>query len=127
MIENFSTGLAKLLGFIAFALVLMLGLLSEISIGVTVFRAVIGAIIFAAMGYYMGEVIEKKREIILMNDEIDRVKAEKQKMKANVMANVANAVNQTNAGGGGRGVSEEDFAPLNVENLAKIIVDSLEE
>lgn len=127
MIQNFRTDLAKLLGFIAFVLVLVLGLLSEVSIGVTFFRAVIGALIFAAAGYYMGEVIEKKREIYLMHDEIERVKAEKQRLKANVMANVADAANQASASGSGRSVTAEDFTPLNVENLTKIIVDSLEE
>lgn len=127
MIENFRTALAKFLGVIAFGMVLLLGVLSEVSIGVTFFRSVIGALIFAVLGYYMGEMIDKKREIYLMNDEIDRVKAEKQRLKAQVMSNVSEAVNQTGAGGTGRGVTEDDFAPLNVESLTRIIVDSLEE
>lgn len=127
MIENFRVALAKLLGSISFLLVFMLGMLAGVSIGVTVLRGIIGALIMAAMGYYMGEVMEKKREIYLMNDEIERVKEEKQRLKAQIAANVEGAVNQADIGGSGKENIKDDFAPLNVENLTRIIVDSLNE
>lgn len=114
MIANFKTELAKLLALIAVILVVIGGLAAKLPLQTLFIRLVIGGGIFAGLGFLLGSVIDQQRQMLL-------IKSEKQKYKAKARANYDKAVNEMAA------KNDAGFAPLEVDKLTRIIVDTIHE
>lgn len=109
--RKFRAELAKLFMMITFALILIICLLSQLSIEVIFFRVVIGTSIFGVAGYLLGLIIDQEQEKFLVQEE-------KEKLKQKVKENYNQAMNESEEG---------DFSPMEIENLSKIVVDSLKD
>lgn len=109
--RKFRIEFAKLFMMITFALVLTICLFSQLSIEVIFFRVAMGTSIFGVIGYLLGLIIDQEQEKSL-------VKEEKEKLKQKVKENYHKAMNESEEG---------DFSPIEIENLSKIVVDSLKD
>lgn len=114
MLENFRVHLAKVLAIIAVSLVIVIGLTSQIALKVILIRTVIGGGLFALIGYLFGLILDKEQEKAGFSQD--------QKQMITQLKTDYPASSDRKAS-----FSDQDFRPLQAENLAKIVVDSLEE
>lgn len=114
MITDFRIELARLLSIVAGVMVAGFSLMAHVTLQALFFRVVIGASIFAVIGYLLGNIIEQQREIV-------RMEQEKERLKSKVKENIEQAVEKKEING------PEEFTPLDIQNLSKIIVDTMNE
>ncbi|MCK4257459.1 MAG: hypothetical protein KAX49_00680 [Halanaerobiales bacterium] len=110
----FCKELAKLFFIISGILILVLGFLSKVSLEVIGVRIFIGGGISTILGYLFGMVIDKENEKQLVNAEKEKYKW---KMKERYETSKKKMEEQ----------EQGEFVPMEVENLAKIVVDSLKD
>lgn len=113
MYTNFRTELAKLFFIVATGVVLVSGLAAHVVISALIFKVIIGGVIFAIVGFLLGQIIDQKKDVQL-------VELQKQKIKARIKANY----DQASKNGDNMG---EQFAAMEVDKLTKIIVESMED
>lgn len=114
MLENFRLQFAKIFAIVAISLVIIIGLASKIAFQLILIRAIIGGGLFSLIGYLLGLILDKEQEKAQMKPEQELIKTQLKHPYQNVIGSTAK-------------VSNQDFTPLDTENLAKIVVDSLDE
>lgn len=114
MIRDFRIELARLLSIVAGVLVAGFSLAARVTLQALFFRVAVGVCIFGVIGYLLGNIIEQQREII-------RMEQEKERLRTKVKENIEQAVEKKEING------PEEFTPLDIQNLSKIIVGTMNE
>lgn len=112
MLNNFRSELAKILFITSTGLVLLVGFIFRVPLEIILIRVLIGGTIFTSIGFLLGMVLDKEQEKVEITEQKKRLKAQLQDRYKDALAEKTS--------------SEEGFEPLDMENLTKIVVDSLE-
>ncbi len=115
MMNRFCRELAKLFFAVSAIFILVIGLLSQVPLKTVLIRLLFGGGISAILGYLFGMVIDRQNQKQLIEREKQKYKI---KMKDRYQESQKKIEKEQSLG---------EFAPMEVEQLAKIVVDSLKD